>query len=204
MQPLTCCEGQSLSASKCDFQKSPVYSPHQELVVRRRSIYIIRTLGGCEHQILNLDTGTFGLAFFSVKRQIWRPPRQSDYFKDIRVQLTRTPGRWWGSLLPVDAQDLEQILIEPPSALLPHWCLFSLCPLKWAKNNLPRCRGHECEGTPCPLLESTCSNYCSPTSSHGSCAGMAQDDMTKWCKPERRQIHRPALGWGWVGCSSQG
>lgn len=74
----------------------------------------------------------------------------------------------------------------------------SLSPLKWAKNNLPRCRGHELEGTPCPLLESTCSNYCSPTSSHGSCAEIAEDNMTKWCKPESRQIHHPPLGWGWV------
>lgn len=101
-------------------------------------------------------------------------------------------------LLPVDAQVLEQILIEPQSALLPHWCLLSLSPLKWAKNNLPRCRGHEWEGTPCPLLESTCSNYCRPTSSHGSCPGIAEDDMTKWWTAERRQIHHPALGWGWV------
>lgn len=74
--------------------------------------------------------------------------------------------------------------------------VLSLFPLKWAKNNLPRCRGREQEGTPCPLLESTCSNYCSPTSSHGSCAGIAEDDMTKWCKPERRHSHRPALGGG--------
>lgn len=118
----------------------------------------------------------------------------------MQVKLTRTTGRWWRSLLPVDAQDLEQILIEPQSAVLPHWCLFSLSlsPLKWAKNNLPRCRGHEREGTPCPLLESTCSNYCSPTSSPGSRSGIAEDDMTKWCKSERRQIHHPALGWGWV------
>lgn len=103
-------------------------------------------------------------------------------------------------MLPVDAQDLEQNLIELQSAVLPHWCLFSisLSPLKWAKNNLPRCRGHELEGTPCPLLESTCSNYCSPTSSHGSCAEIAEDNMTKWWKPESRQIHHPPLGWGWV------
>lgn len=103
-------------------------------------------------------------------------------------------------MLPVDAQDLEQNLIELQSAVLPHWCLFSLSlsPLKWAKNNLPRCRGHELEGTLCPLLESTCSNYCSPTSSHGSCAEIAEDNMTKWCNPESRQIHHPPLGWGWV------
>lgn len=118
----------------------------------------------------------------------------------MQVKLTWTTGRWWWcSLLMLRIWSRTWLSCSLLSCHIDACSLsLSLSPLKWAKNNLPRCRGHELEGTPCPLLESTCSNYCSPTSSHGSCAEIAEDNMTKWCKPESRQIHHPPLGWGWV------